>query len=56
MAKEKLNELKEKVEKLQEELRELTDEELEQIFGGGGAVSPHSMNFTVTNITFVPGF
>ena len=39
MAKEKLEELKEKVEKLQEELRELTDEELEQIFGGGGVNS-----------------
>ena len=51
MAKEKLNELKEKVEKLQEELRELTDEELEQIFGGGGEVSPYGMNFTFINFT-----
>ena len=50
MAKEKLEELKEKVEELREELRELTDEELEQIFGGGGENS-NSYHPSWTNCT-----
>ena len=35
MSKEELKKLKEKIENLQEELEELTDEELEQVVGGG---------------------
>ena len=33
--KEELNEIKEEIEKLDKKLRELTDEELEQVTGGG---------------------
>ena len=43
-----MKKLKEKVEDLQEELEELTDEELEQIFAGGGE---NSYTSRVVNLT-----
>ena len=44
--KEELNELKERLEKLSTELHELTDEELEQVTGGGYLKDDSQNEFT----------
>ena len=41
--KKELNEIKEEIEKLDKKLHELTEEELEQVTGGGKAVSFDSL-------------
>ena len=48
--KEELNEIKEEIEKLDKKLHELTDEELEQVTGGG-----YYINFGVPNLVLTEG-
>ena len=45
-SKEELNKLKEEVEAVNEKLQELTEEELEQVCGGGRAIVSHSRFLT----------
>ena len=49
MSKEELNKLKEDVANIQERLRALTDEELEQVFGGGPVYGDIGLNKTYNN-------
>ena len=54
--KEELSEIKEEVEKLDKKLHELTEEELEQVTGGGKAVFDFVGKFVAEDVAVVDNF